>query len=84
MYWMRVGLFALVRPRSRYVWHNWIGEFGYEYLKDFRSYMLIVVLIYLYRFVRRRLQGEAGFLAEDDTVVPISRRFRQDLRERLS
>jgi len=67
MYWMRVVLFALVTPPSRYVWHNWIGEFGYEYLKDFRSYMLIVVLIYLYRFILRRLQGEAGFLAEDGT-----------------
>ena len=65
MYWMRVGLYRL--GGEQYHWTNWWSEFGYEYLKDFRTYMLILVLIYLYRFVLRRLQGEAGFLAENDT-----------------
>lgn len=67
MYWMRVGLYRLGGDGARYHWDNWWGEFGYEYLKDFRTYILILVLIYLYRFVLRRLQGEAGFLAENDT-----------------
>lgn len=75
MYWMRVVLYPL-RGLGEYRWDNWLGEFGYEYLKDFRAYMLIIVLIYLYRFILRRLQGEAGFLAEDDEPsAPTSDRF---------
>jgi hypothetical protein len=75
MYWMRVALFQATFG-ERYYWENWLGEFGYEYLKDVRAYMLILVLIYLYRFVLRRLQGEAGFLAEEDEpAAPTSDRF---------
>lgn len=40
------------------------GELFYEYLKDFRGYAGFLALIYLYRFVLRRAQGEAQFLAE--------------------
>jgi hypothetical protein len=40
------------------------GELLYEYLKDFRGYAGFLALIYLYRFVLRRAQGEAQFLAE--------------------
>lgn len=78
MYWARVLIFNIAADGSRYHWDNWLGEFGYEYLKDFRTYFLILALIYLYRFVIRRLQGEAGFLTEtrDETAVaPISDRF---------
>ena len=64
MYWGRVGMYSL--GGARYHWDNWPGEFGYEYLKDFRTYLLIIVLLYLYRFILMRLQGEAGFLAEND------------------
>lgn len=66
MYWMRIFLYRAT-ALGEYRWDNWLGEFGYEYLKDFRAYLLIIVLVYLYRFILRRLQGEAGFLAEDDT-----------------
>lgn len=65
MYWMRVGLYRVVLADT-YAWDRWLAEFGYEYLKDVRTYMSILVMVYLYRFVLRRLQGEAGFLAEDD------------------
>ncbi|MCH9696171.1 MAG: LytTR family transcriptional regulator [Gammaproteobacteria bacterium] len=65
MYWMRVAVFPAVNG-SHYHWANWLGDFGYEYLKDFRTYLIVVALIYLYRFVLRRLQGEAGFLSEQD------------------
>ena len=78
MYWARVLTFHIAADGSRYHWDNWLGEFGYEYLKDFRTYFLILALIYLYHFVIRRLQGEAGFLTEtrDETAVaPISDRF---------
>lgn len=39
-------------------------ELVYEYLKDFRAYFALLALIYLYRFVIRRLQGEARFVPE--------------------
>lgn len=77
MYWGRVFTFAAING-STYRWVNWPGEFGYEYLKDFRTYFLILALVYLYRFVIRRLQGEAGFLSEErdeKTVTGLSDRF---------
>ncbi|MEM9301022.1 MAG: LytTR family DNA-binding domain-containing protein [Pseudomonadota bacterium] len=52
--------------------------FGYEYLKDFRSYFEILAIIYLYRFVLLRLQGEARFLAEgreEAPPAPVTDRF---------
>jgi hypothetical protein len=56
------------------------GELFYEYLKDFRGYAGFLALIYLYRFVLRRAQGEAQFLAEgtEDAVTnpqPVVDRF---------
>ncbi len=77
MYWARVLIFRLYQASS-YRWANWLGEFGYEYLKDFRTYFLILTLVYLYRFIIRRLQGEAGFLSEEkdeQTVTGMSDRF---------
>lgn len=65
MYWMRVALYRAVLADT-YVWDRWLGDFGYEYLKDVRTYMGMLVMVYLYRFILRRLQGEAGFLAEED------------------
>ncbi|MEL7313149.1 MAG: LytTR family DNA-binding domain-containing protein [Pseudomonadota bacterium] len=47
---------------AEYRWDDVPGEFFYEYLKDFRTYFLILAVLYLYRFVLVRLQGEAGFL----------------------
>ncbi|MEM6604748.1 MAG: LytTR family DNA-binding domain-containing protein [Pseudomonadota bacterium] len=66
---------VLIYPRVigvSYSWNNVVAEFTYEYLKDFRTYFLILALLYLYRFVLVRLQGEAGFLAPDDGVKPES------------
>jgi hypothetical protein len=77
MYWARIFAFAAITG-STYRWSNWLGEFGYEYLKDFRTYFLILALVNLYRFVIRRLQGEAGFLCEEKdekTVTGLSDRF---------
>ena len=39
-------------------------ELFYEYLKDFRGYASFIALIYLYRHILRRTQGEAQFLTE--------------------
>lgn len=38
---------------------SWLAAFGYEYLKDVRSYVLILVAVLSYRLVLLRLQGEA-------------------------
>jgi len=65
MYWARIWVFRAIDDSSTYHWANWPAEFGYEYLKDFNTYFSILALIYLYRFIIRRLQGEAGFLSED-------------------
>ena len=49
----------------------WMREFGYEYLKDVRSYASVVVTIEAYRWFLRRWQGEASMLAApDDAPAP--------------
>lgn len=77
MYGGRVLLFRYLRPDNPYHWDHWAREFGYEYLKDFRSYMLILIAFYLYRFIIVRLQGEAGYVSDDesDSAMPVSDRF---------
>ncbi|WP_426662212.1 LytTR family DNA-binding domain-containing protein [Rhodanobacter aciditrophus] len=49
----------------------WWPNFGYEYLKDIRSYFLIVALICLSRLWLLRQQGEAKLLAEPDDGPPV-------------
>lgn len=49
----------------------WWPNFGYEYLKDIRSYFLIVALICLSRLWLLRQQGEARLLAEPDEGQPV-------------
>lgn len=61
--------------------YAWMGEsydFGplprealYEYLKDVRSFATIVAIIEVYRFVLRRLQGEASLLGLPDDGLPV-------------
>jgi hypothetical protein len=63
MYWGRVVVFQAFYDQT-YAWRAWGEQFLYEYLKDFRTYIFFVVLLYLYRFVLRRWQGEAGFVSE--------------------
>lgn len=76
MYWGRIFIFFTMDPPRTYGWNNWPVEFGYEYLKDFRTYLLILALVYLYRFVLLRLQGEAGFVSEgSDVSTAVSDRF---------
>jgi hypothetical protein len=46
------------------------ARFGYEYLKDFRSYFLIIVLLCLAQLLLVRWQGEARLLVEPDDGHP--------------
>lgn len=46
------------------------AHFGYEYLKDFRAYFLIIALLCLSHLWLIRWQGEARLLAEPDVGQP--------------
>ena len=59
-----------VNQRS-YDFGDWPRELAYEYLKDFRTYFLILVLLILYRLVLLRMQGEARLLDAPDTGAPV-------------
>jgi hypothetical protein len=51
-----------------YDFGDWPREFGYEYLKDIRTYLGIVLVLEAYRWFLRRLQGEASVLSAADDV----------------
>lgn len=56
---------------SSYDFGHWPSELFYEYLKDFRAYAGYLSLIYLYRFILLRLQGEASLLGRPDEGEPV-------------
>jgi hypothetical protein len=56
---------------QRYVFGNWLYGLVYEYLKDIRTYALLLAIIYLYRLVLLRLQGEARLFTAPDTGPPM-------------
>ena len=61
---------AYTTQGSVYDFGQWPREFGYEYLKDIRSYAGMVTTIEVYRWLLRRLQGEASILAQADDAPP--------------
>ncbi len=56
---------------DHYDFGTWWREFGYEYLKDVRSYAGVVLTIEGYRLLLRRLQGEAMLLSLPDEGPPV-------------
>lgn len=68
-----VGLrkLAYLAAGGRYDFGDWPTELFYEYLKDFRTYLGTLAMIYLYRLILLRLQGEASLLAEPDEGPPV-------------
>ncbi len=56
---------------DHYDFSPWWWEFGYEYLKDVRSYAGVVLTIEGYRLLLRRLQGEAMLLSLPDEGPPM-------------
>ncbi len=60
----------------RQFWYSFMGsqyrfgelplEFFYEYRKDAQAYLTISLVVFGYRLIVRRLQGEASYLAESD------------------
>jgi hypothetical protein len=55
---------------TSYDFGPWLSNLGYEYLKDARSFLTMVVAIELYRLALRRMQGEARLLDTPDGGVP--------------
>jgi hypothetical protein len=64
--------FVYLQMEATYSFGHWPTELFYEYLKDFRSYFTIIGIIYLYRFVLFRLQGEASILDSGETTPKIA------------
>jgi len=56
---------------STYNFGNWPRELLYEYLKDVRAYFYCLAILYAYRFVLLRLQGEASLLMAPDVGLPV-------------
>jgi hypothetical protein len=54
-----------------YGFGNWPLELLYEYLKDGRSYALILLVVAAYRLFLLRLQGEASLLDAPDAGPPV-------------
>jgi len=54
-----------------YTFGPWPRELAYEYLKDVRSFISIVLLMEGYRFVLRRWQGEVSLLSAPDQGPPV-------------
>lgn len=69
MFALRMLAYAAVG--ERYQVGVWVDELLYEYLKDVRTYAAILFCIDGYRFLRRRLQGEAQLLAAPDEGPPV-------------
>ncbi|MEN5208970.1 LytTR family DNA-binding domain-containing protein [Stenotrophomonas terrae] len=69
MFALRMLAYAAVG--ERYHIGSWLDELVYEYLKDVRTYAAILFCIDGYRFLRRRLQGEAQLLAAPDAGPPV-------------
>ncbi|WP_323135340.1 LytTR family DNA-binding domain-containing protein [Dyella silvatica] len=70
------GMIALRKLVYAFAGHSysfgpWWRGFGYEYLKDVRTYAGFIVAFCLYRLVLMRLQGEARLLAEPDEGPPL-------------
>ena len=64
---LRIPAYALMGRSYRI--SNWGIQLGYEYMKDIRSYALILGAILAYRFLLLRLQGEARLLDAPDPPV---------------
>lgn len=62
---------AYVIEGQHYDFGSWWANFGYEYLKDVRTYFGIIVMLALYRLWLLRLQGEAKLLTAPDEGAPV-------------
>lgn len=68
---VEVRRLAYAAVGQHYRFGEWWPGFGYEYLKDIRSYFTIVAMICLSRLWLLRQQGEAKLLVEPDDGPPV-------------
>ncbi|HEX5756560.1 MAG TPA: LytTR family DNA-binding domain-containing protein [Arenimonas sp.] len=54
-----------------YDFGDWWRQLRYEYIKDVRSFINVVLAIAVYRFLLLRLQGEASLLDAPDDAPPV-------------
>ena len=54
-----------------YDFGNWWHELIYEYLKDFRTYFALIIIVSFYRLILLRWQGEASLLEEPDQGLAV-------------
>jgi len=54
-----------------YDFGNWPRQLVYEFLKDWKTYVIFLLIIHFYRLLLLRLQGEARLLAAPDTGAPV-------------
>ena len=64
MHGLRYPIYAAMGEQYRHA--GWLVTFFYEYLKDVRSYALILAAVLSYRLILLRLQGEATMLDEPE------------------
>lgn len=81
--------FVYLLAGGDYDFGHWPSELFYEYLKDARSYAGVVLFIEAYRFIVRRLAGEARWLDSppdppSDTIGDSSDRDRNGKSDRNS
>lgn len=67
---------------SSYDFGDLLTNFSYEYAKDFKTYFMILAVLYLYRHILFRLQGEASLLSPSPSSKPdastLPRKLNQD------
>lgn len=56
---------------SAYHFGNWPRQLAYELLKDWKTYVIFLLIIHFYRLMLLRLQGEARLLAAPDAGAPV-------------
>lgn len=54
-----------------YGFANWPRELAYEFLKDARAYAGVLIVVFLYRLLLLRMQGEASLLDAPDAGPPV-------------
>jgi DNA-binding LytR/AlgR family response regulator len=69
MFGLRAAIYA--SQGAHYPFWDWPREFFYEYLKDARTYVLVLVVMAAYRLLLLRLQGEARLLEAPDAGPPV-------------
>jgi DNA-binding LytR/AlgR family response regulator len=62
---------AYITQGAEYDFGHWPRELLYEYTKDVRSYGMILLIVFFYRLLLLRLQGEARLLTAPDAGPPV-------------